>query len=361
VTNAFRSVSLALVLSGVGAIGLSGAALGHGSNHGPRREPIVVKEQGSFYVNGETIVTSFPSGVGNPAPGQTIIKQMYVQYQIPEKVKSLPVIMVHGSWHSGKTWDETPDGREGWQTYFLRKGIPVYVVDHVGRGRSGFNTAPSNQAKIQANPALIPNFATATFESGWSLFRIGPALLTPHPTSQFPTAAWTQYAAQLLPNAETSVEPGCSGFGNGCTLTINAIGALLDKIGPAVVMVHSQSGQFAFKAAVARPNLVKAVVGIEPTACPATDAEVAAVFKKVPVLTVFGDFIEGSVWANVMAGCVSTVNRVVAAGGKAENIHLPSIGIIGNSHMLMMDKNNGKVADVVIKWLDKKLGHHKHW
>src|SRR5262245_22483691 len=131
---AFRRIATALLPLTVLAVSLSGTALGNDF-----RLPLLIKKQGSFFVNGETTVNSFPNGTGTPTPGQNITKQMYVQYQIPEILRSrYPVIMVHGSWHTGKTWDETPDGREGWQTYFLRKGVAVYVIDHVGRARSGF-------------------------------------------------------------------------------------------------------------------------------------------------------------------------------------------------------------------------------
>ena len=47
--------------------------------------------------------------------------------------------MVHGSSHTGACLESTPDGREGWYPYFVRKGVPSYVVDQAGRGRSGFD------------------------------------------------------------------------------------------------------------------------------------------------------------------------------------------------------------------------------
>jgi hypothetical protein len=39
------------------------------------------------------------------------------------------------------------------------------------------------------------------------------------------------------------------------------------------------------------------------------------------------------------------------AGGSADWINLPDIGIKGNSHMLMQDKNNSEIAEVIQKWL----------
>lgn len=84
--------------------------------------PPVLKEQGSFFVNGEVVQTDNPGG-GNPR-GRIVVNQMYVEYAIPLKPKPRvwPVIMVHGSGHTGKTYDTTPDGRDGWKQHFLRNG-----------------------------------------------------------------------------------------------------------------------------------------------------------------------------------------------------------------------------------------------
>ena len=67
----------------------------------------------------------------------------------------------------------------------------------------------------------------------------------------------------------------------------------------------------------------------------------------------FGDFFGTDVddWPGRMAECIRTVERIRAAGGTAENIHLPDRGILGNSHMLMMDRNNQVLADVILERL----------
>ena len=112
--------------------------------------------------------------------------------------------MVHGSGHTGKTYEETPDGRIGWAEYFVRRGVSVYVVDHAGRARSGFDPTPGNRAKLIKNPALIPSFAEFTNEQAWTAFRFGPTAFTPYDNTQFPIAARVQYFAQIVPNTETS-------------------------------------------------------------------------------------------------------------------------------------------------------------
>src|SRR6187455_3462299 len=99
-------------------------------------------------------------------PGRITVNQMYVHYRVPAAAKGVPVVMVHGSNHTGVTYETTPDGREGWATYFVRQGHPVYVVDHAGRGRSGFDPTALNQVRDTAGstPASLPTIFYGTHE-----------------------------------------------------------------------------------------------------------------------------------------------------------------------------------------------------
>jgi len=313
------------------------------------QKPLVLAKQGSFFINQEDIATSYATATGTPQPGHVSVKGMYVQYQIPQarNRRAYPVIMVHGSAHTGKTYEETPDGRMGWAEYFVRHGVPVYIVDHSGRARSGFDPSLTNQAKLESKAALVPSFTKFTNEQAWVRFRVGPKPFVPFANTQFPVKAQEDYYAQLVPNTETAL----AGAGQN---TIDALAKLLDRIGPAVIMVHSQSGGYGIAAAVARPNLVKAVVSVEPRSCAASPADVQSVFARVPLLTMFGDFQTGDPdWAERMAECVATVARIKEAHGAAENIYLPDSGIHGNSHMMMMDLNNQQLADIILAWLDR--------
>ena len=312
--------------------------------------PLLLAKQGSFFVNAQQIETSFARGSGSPTPGHLSAKGMYVQYQIPQDKNqtAYPIILVPGASHTAKTYEETPDGRMGWAEYFVRQGIPTYVVDHSGRARSGFDPSLTNRAKLEGKPELVPNFWTFSNEEAWTVFRFGLTPFVPYANTQFPIEAQGQYFAQIVPNTETSYpESGQS--------TINSLAALVDRIGPAIIVVHSQSGQYGIGAAIARPDLVKAVVSIEPRSCEVTDTDLQNVFTRVPLLTMFGDFFGADVdnWPACMAGCVKTVNRVTAVGGTAENIYLPDVGIQGNSHMLMMDVNNQQLADMILDWLNR--------
>ena len=331
---------------------ISGSAPSTAEDDDPRLEsPLVLAKQGSFFVNEQKILTSFPSGTGRPVAGHISMRGMYVQYQIPQtrNRRAYPVVMVHGSGHTGKTYEETPDGRMGWAEYLVRCGIPVYVVDQSGRGRSGFDPSPSNRAKRESNPVLIPSFSQFTNEESWTTFRFGPTPFTPHKTTRFPIKAQDEYFAQLVPNTEES-------YPEGGTNTVDALVALLERIGPAVVLAHSQSGPYGIDVAIARTELVKAVVAVEPAGCAVSRANVQAVFTHVPLLTIFGDFFGAGrrkEWPAHMKECVRTVARIKAAGGTAENIYLPDFGISGNSHMLMMDTNNLQIADIVLAWLSR--------
>jgi pimeloyl-ACP methyl ester carboxylesterase len=290
--------------------------------------PLRLRDAGSFYVNG-VVAPIDPSGT-------QIVNQMYVQYMIPEKLRSrgvTPIVLVHGSGHSGKTYETTPDGREGWATYFVRRGIPVYVVDQPGRARSAFDPSLHSRARTESNPTLLRNLGGFNRERAWTVFRIGLEAFTPHSETQFPVEAADQYFAQLVPNTDAYLADPAT--------RVNALAALLDTIGPAVVSVHSMSGPQGTGVAIARPGLVKAVIDVEPpSGCVIGDSDVASVFTRVPFLSVFGDYTPGNAqWGPAVASCENTATRIRDAGGIARNLVLPDVGIFGNSHMLMLDRN----------------------
>jgi pimeloyl-ACP methyl ester carboxylesterase len=194
----------------------------------------------------------------------------------------------------------------------------------------------------------MPTLLLATHERAWLNFRLGPSYGVPFPGLQFPVDTLAQYTMQLVPNAETSLAGGGAN-------TVEALAALLDRIGPSVVMVHSQSGVYGLDLVRKRPQLVRALVTVEGGCDNFTDKDAAAYFTKVPVLSLWGDYsvgakqtVNGDARRN---GCLAAVNAIKAAGGRAALTLLPEIGIKGNSHMMMMDKNNLQVADVVWKWL----------
>ena len=135
--------------------------------------------------------------------------------------------------------------------------------------------------------------------------------------------------------------------------TIAAYTELVDKVCPCVLLVHSQSGLFGVRLAQARPDKVKALVLVEPAAV--GDPLDAPKMKDVAVLAVYGDYIEeDSRWPTIRANGGAFYEALRKAGGNAEVIDLPKIGIKGNSHMIMMDKNSDQVASLIQEWLAKR-------
>jgi pimeloyl-ACP methyl ester carboxylesterase len=162
------------------------------------------------------------------------------------------------------------------------------------------------------------------------------------PGSQFPLEGYDNFTKQGVPRWTTTDDA-----------IIAAYTALVDKVCPCVVLVHSQAGQFGQKVAQARPDKVKALVLVEPAGL--GDAKLVDRLKNTPILTVYGDFIEqDSRWPTIRANELKFLEQVRAAGGRYDVVNLPQAGIKGNSHMMMMDKNNLQVADVIQGWLEKQ-------
>ena len=163
-------------------------------------DSLALKSQGSFFVGGRTIstdaLTGSPSGFLNTEinTGNITVDQMYVQYQIPEGAeKHVPVVMVHGCCLSAKSYETTPDGRMGWNEYFLRKARAVYLPDQVSRARSGFDATIYNEIKLGKRPASeMPAIRTASHEIAWTLFRFGPEMGKAFPNEQFPVDAFEE-------------------------------------------------------------------------------------------------------------------------------------------------------------------------
>lgn len=306
--------------------------------------PLTLEDEGSFFVNGKVVTSQHPGAslvTGPAAPGRITVNQMYVHYRIPASRKGPALVLVHGSNHSGVTYETTPDGREGWLNLFIRKGWDVYNSDAVERGRSGF--APPDVWNSE------PNFLTKA--NPFERFRIGqglgswnadPAKMKVNVGSQFPVEAYDNFTKQIVPR-----------WTNTDDAIIAAYTALVDKVCPCVLLFHSQAGGFGFTVAQARPDKIKAIVAVEPAV--AGDKAQAGRLKNIPTLVVYGDYIPlDSRWPKMRQIGVDYAEAIRAAGGSADVVNLPDVGIKGNSHMLMMDKNNAQVSDLIQKWLTDK-------
>lgn len=313
-------------------------------------DPLEIIDMGSFHVGGRIVnVAGKPvrdvlfSGSGVPFKldpnGSYVVEQMYVQYFVPRTRRGkLPILLWHGGGLTGAAYETTPDAREGWLTYFIRKGWTVYNSDAVERGRSGF-----------APPDIWPEEPThLPVGNAYERFRIGggegswnsdPSKRKQLLGNQFPAGAYDEFAKQIVPRWTTT-----------SAAIIAAYTAFVDKVCPCVVLAHSQAGEFGQKVAQARPDKVKALVLVEPAA--PGDGDKAPALKRVPLLAIYGDYIESdSRWPKIRHNELTFLAKVAAAGGQVDIVDLPKIGIKGNSHMIMMDKNNLAVADVILRWL----------
>lgn len=99
---------------------------------------LTLQQQGSFAVGGRAITSPGTFDPHKPTPaGQTFRgDHAYVFYQIPQKPRKYPLVMWHGIGQFSKTWETTPDGREGYQNIFLRRGFGVYILDQPRRGNA---------------------------------------------------------------------------------------------------------------------------------------------------------------------------------------------------------------------------------
>lgn len=316
-------------------------------------EPIALRDMGSFHVGGRLVEISgkpvkevvFTQG-GVPAKidpnGTYQVEQMYVQYFLPANESgAYPLLMWHGGGLTGVTYETTPDGREGWLNYFLRKGWSVYNSDAVERGRAGWAQYPDI---FKAEPVFL------TTSNPFERFRIGtgpgwdpdPAKRKLMPGSQFPNEGYDNFTKQGVPRWTTNDDA-----------TLAAYIAEIDRVCPCVILFHSQAGAFGFKAAQARPDKVKALIAVEPAGV--GDPAKVDVLKSIPSLMIYGDFIEqDSRWPKIRATGLAFADGIRAAGGTADVVDLPKAGIHGNSHMMMMDKNNAEVAALIQTWLEGK-------
>jgi hypothetical protein len=349
-----------LLLLIAGAI-LSGACATAKVESGPG--PLVIGEQGSFGVGG-TVITSpgtYDALHRGPA-GQTFHgDHAYVFYQVPVRARRLPLVLWHGFGQFSKTWETTPDGREGYQNIFLRRGFPVYLIDQPRRGRAGRSTLP---ATITPTPDEQDWFGT---------FRLGiwPDFFPGVQFSRDPEAL-DQYFRQITPDTGP-LDP---------VLNANAITALLEKIGSGILVTHSHSGGMGWRVAARSAN-VRAIVSYEPGSgfifpegevpapMPSAGGTLEAVgvplaefmaLTKIPIVIFYGDNIPAQPTANpgqdgwrvrlAMARLWSdAVNR---RGGDVTVVHLPEAGIFGNTHFPFSDLNNLEIADLMSRFLKEK-------
>lgn len=339
-------------------------------------------ERTSFYVGGEY--------AGAPDK-QVMHGQMYVERWTPENVRRpFPLVLIHGGWQTAMTWLSTPDGRPGWAPWFAAQGWEVLIVDQPARGRSAWeltNDGPLTPVRTDVAQAIF----TATREAKlWPQAR----LHTQWPGTGHPgDPAFDQFLASQVPQVSR---------GESEVLTRKACNVLLRRIGPAVLLTHSQAGGAAWGIADDSPDLVRALVTLEPNGPPYKDVglqsggterswglttsplaydppvssedplrfeqqsapnapELAACWlqagkqrtlpnlSKVPILLVTAEASYHAAYDHC------TVEYLRRAGVEVDFIRLSEKGILGNGHMMMLEKNNHQVAALIDDWLTNLL------
>jgi len=329
------------------AVGMLAAALTW-----PAAADYLVKEVGSFHIGGRTATLSglavkevvFTPGM--PAikvdpNGEFAVEQMYVQFvKLAQPKARLPILLWHGGGLTGVTWESKPDGKPGWQQFFLEAGYDVYVSDAVERGRASWARYPE---VFQGEPLF------RTKKEAWELFRIGPSYEVggkreAFEGQQFPIDAFDQFMKQGVARWVTTD-----------AAIQSAYDALVQKVCPCIVVTHSQGGNFGFNAALNAPDKIKALVSIEPSGAPDLSKVDVGKVKGTPHLIVWGDFRDKvPVWQRIQVNPGKYGDALRAAGGKADVFDLPAMGVKGNTHMLMMDRNSDEVAKLVSDWIAKQ-------
>lgn len=318
-------------------------------------DPIVLSSINSFHIGGSVVrlqgqprreVKVSANGDARTVDlnGGYFVGQLYAQHFRQASPRSgLPVLFWHGGAMSGVTWETTPDGRPGWQNYFLRKGYDVVVSDAVERGRASWAPFP----EIYDGSPLF-----RTQQDAWTLFRMGlkegyhedQALRRGYEGQRFPLSAFDQLSAQFVARWTTNNER-----------TLAAYEKLLDRVGPAIIIAHSQGGWFAQQIAARKPEQIAAIVAIEPAGAPTLSEAETKLAASVPYLYVWGDYCnDHPAWQGYKAKVLLHCQMLQEHGASVAQLDLPLEGIRGNSHMPMMDDNSDYVAEMVASWLAGK-------
>ena len=396
----FVSRSAALAVAGVSAPGwmsLADAAPAEGA----AAAPLDLAEWSYFWVG----VEQAHLARGTSTNG----KQMYVEYWIPARVtRPFPIVLVHGGGGQGVDWMGTPDGRPGWVTYLLQEGYKVYVVDRPGHGRSPWHPDlhgpfPPQAGTLEAISGRFtpPNPTTPNKPGPYQHLHTqwpGTGEVGSRDLDQFVASQGGAYVTVAAPAGATPPPPPVDGGVAAGMETQHMVwrerGAmLLDKIGPAVIVTHSAGGPFGWLVAEIRPNLVKGIVAIEGGGQPFTGQNIWGMstvpvayeppaldpaeiktklvtptepnvqpyrlqeeparklknLRSVPIVIVTS---EASFASPGNPGAVAYFNQ---AGCRAEELRLVDKAIRGNGHLMMGEKNNRQVLQIILDWMDRKV------
>jgi pimeloyl-ACP methyl ester carboxylesterase len=352
-----------------------------------------IASTGFFYVGGKYV----------GAPGKEVMDGAeYVEVMVPKKIRHpYPIVFFHGAGQTATDWLQTPDGRPGWSYFFIKQGYTVYMVDYPARSRSPYNPNPDGDGTLTTRTALQLEqaFTDIGAQGNWPQARKFTQWPGDGPSKGkmgdpiFDDFAKTQ--VQFLAG------------GKQAKLNLDSHVALLDRIGsPVIVITHSQGGEFGWQTADARPKLVKAIITAEPGGPPIKNVDISKIaysaasgyawgitslplhydppvsdpaelqpvleekaddpdtvpcylqkepahklvnMKDIPVL----DVSTQASYHRVFDSCIPKwLNQ---AGVKTQYVKLEDVGLTGNEHELMLDKNSDEIAKFFAQWLDKNV------
>ena len=338
-----------------------------------QENPLILDTRGHFWVGGqmaESLYPNLPPDRYQPtgaSAGATVIGASFVEYMIPhEKRAGAPaIVMIPGGGLLGTIYGTTPDRREGWDLFFVRRGFDVYVIEPAGRGRSAFAVDDFNRVKAGiAMPEAQGTIRRWTGHS-WVTWDQGPrpgvrgaqqgncpekgASIADNPETcggdQWPPgeAAYHQFLASLP----------VSGAGTGGGDAFNeGLVELLDEVGPAIVIGHSVGGTWLQALANQLPEQFRAAITVEaaPFLCASLPEDLSN-FASVPYLSVVGG-LEGQ---ESRDPCANLIDRLVQLGGEASGVFLPDLGIYGNGHIMMQELNSAEIALVLLDWMEDNV------
>jgi pimeloyl-ACP methyl ester carboxylesterase len=300
-------------------------------------EPITSR-RGAFWVRGERLET----------PGGTLARgPLYVWWEAPADpaaTRAIPIVLVHGGGGQSTDYLHAIDGGPGWASMLVAEGYAVYVVDRVGHGRSPLHP--------DVLGAMGPPFS----------YEFALGLFAPGHRDHTQWIGGREIGDPLLDQVISPSGPMLADLGAAQALDADRLARLLDRIGPAFLVTHSAGGPSGWLTAAARPQLTQAVVAVEPigppyadlpglgtlthglTAAPMDPATLAG----LPILVVSG---EASVFATFDELVVDFLRD---AGAAAQRLHLPDVGIRGNGHAMMLERNAREVLQPILDWLDPR-------
>jgi pimeloyl-ACP methyl ester carboxylesterase len=364
-----------------------------------------IGRQGHFYVGGQY--------VGEPG-NETMHGAMYVEVWVPKNIRHrYPVVFVTGGGGQGAyALMQTPDGRPGWAYDFVNQGYTVYMMDYPANGRSAYVVGVDGKITPPRSGPLMEEVWSAGRlpSSDWSKQQH----IIEH--REQTGAEWPQYSKQTQwpgdgPNKGKMGDPVFDYFAKtemqsataADDVTVDSIEKLLDAIGQPVILVfHSGMAATGWRVADARAQLVKGIIAAEPVGPPIQNAERGSSgpglvwglsgsplhydppvkdpaelnpvredkadgpevipcwvqkepahklinLENIPVLDVAGEGSYHRPWAHCVAKWLNQ------AGVKTQFVGLETVGLKGNGHQFMSEKNSADIAKYFMSWLDKNV------